>query len=199
MFCQLTLKEVLSKHVVVKVRSNNGCFVTWLSGNLFQYIFQDIFATLSGRLKDNRFSCHLNSWSSELYQDIFLLAVVFNVETNNGFFCHLDFFSLKISPCWCGVVFKTRGDFLCFEFVFQDICLLAVVFKTRKGFLLPCFVFQYISLSVWCGDQNQKRLFVISCFVFQYISLSVWCGVQNQRRLFVITSRHLRRTPISAS
>ena len=28
MCCQLTLKKVLSKHVVVKVRSNNGCFVT---------------------------------------------------------------------------------------------------------------------------------------------------------------------------
>ena len=66
------------------------------------------------------------------------------------------FFSLKISHCWCGVVFKTIGGFLCFEFVFQDICLLlAVVFKTRKGFLLSCFVFQYISLSVWCSKPEE--------------------------------------------
>ena len=94
-------------------------------------------------------------WTGNVYQDISLLVVVFNVEKNNGSFCHLDFFSLKISRCWYGVVFKTRGGFLCFEFVFQDICLLSVVFKTRKGFLLFCFVFQYISLSVWCSKPEE--------------------------------------------
>ena len=153
MFCQLTLKEVLSKHVVVKVRSNNGCFVTWLSGNLYQYIFQDIFATLLGRLKDNGFSCHLNSWSSELYQDIFLLAVVFNVEKSNGSFYHLGFFSQDISLLvWCGVQ-NPRG-----LFVFW-VCISRYLFV------------------VGSGVQNQKRLFVIVFCISIYLFVGeVWCS-----------------------
>ena len=127
--------------------------------------------------------------------------MVFNVEKNNGSFCHLDFFlsiylvvgvvrcskpegtlcvlslCFKISVCWqwcskpekafcyrvlclniilcrCGVVFKTRGDFLCFEFVFQDICWLAMVFKTRKKFFVIVFC---VSIYLFVGVVFKTR------------------------------------------
>ena len=131
-----------------------------------------------GRLKDNGFSCHLSSWPFEV-EMCFKISLCWRRcsmlrKTMDVFVTYMFcFLFLDISLLvWCGV--QNQRGFFCFDFVFQDIFLLAVVFKTRKGVLLLCFV-------------------------FQYISLSVWCGVQNQRRLFVITSRHLRRTPISAS
>lgn len=150
------------------------------AGNLFHDISQDIFASLLWQTKRQWVFLSpkfLAFWSGNVFQDISLLAAVFNAmlrKTMDVFVTYMFcFLFLDISLLvWCGV--QNQRVFFCFDFVFQDIFLLAVVFKTRKGVLLLCFV-------------------------FQYISLSVWCGVQNQRRLFVITSRHLRRTPISAS
>ena len=108
-----------------------------------------------GRLKDNGFSCHLSSWPSEV-EMCFMIYLCWEKQ-----WILLSppclVFCFKISHCWCGVEFKIKGGFYCFEFVFQDIHLLARVFKTRKGFLLSCFVFQYISLSVWCGVAFKTR------------------------------------------
>ena len=157
------------------------CNLTFWSYKLeicFKISFKISLLPFCGRLKDNGFSCHLSSWPFEV-EMCFKISLCWRRcsmlrKTMDVFVTYMFcFLFLDISLLvWCGVQ-NQRGLF-CFDFVFQDIFLLAVVFKTRKGVLLLCFV-------------------------FQYISLSVWCGVQNQRRLFVITSRHLRRTPISAS
>ena len=147
--------------------------------------------------------CNLTFWSYKL-EICFTISLKISLLPfcgrlkDNGFSCHLSSWPFevemcfKISLCWrrCSMLRKTMDVFVTymFCFLFLDISLLVWLF------LFWFCVSRY--LFVGGGVQNQKRRFVI---VFQYISLSVWCGVQNQRRLFVITSRHLRRTPISAS
>ena len=156
------------------------CNLTFWSYKLeicFKISFKISLLPFCGRLKVNGFSCHLSlgllKWKCVSRYLFVGGGVQCNVEKNNGCFRHLHVLLFVSRYLLVGVVWSS---------------------KSKGAFLFWFCVSRY--LFVGGGVQNQKRRFVI---VFQYISLSVWCGVQNQRRLFVITSRHLRRTPISAS
>ena len=144
-------------------------FLVFWTGNVYQDI--SLLVVVLNVEKNNGSFCHLGFflsrylvvgevWCSKPEGAFCVLSLCFKIffccrwcSKPEKAFCY-RVLCFNISLCRCGVVFKTRGDFLCFEFVFKDICLLAVVFKTIKKFFVIVFC---VSIYLFVGVVFKTR------------------------------------------